>query len=182
MSLNKLQQQAPVQNWKPFLFANHLRPCSKTPPPISFCVRCVVHHREDDNLCFDDCCVLTRAPTVFFNNSAGSSGGGIYVENSLLSLKDVVRFLKNSATSGGALYVAKLQSPLLMSGAITFIGNTAQNGGAITLLLASAQLGCCTRFLQNQASLYGGAMFSERTSVVTVVGAAFLNNTAGRSG
>ena len=150
---------------------------------VSFTVE-TIHSRDDNNLCTDseDCRVLPRAPTVFFNNSAGSFGGGIYVENSLLYLKDVVRFSKNNATSGGALYVAKLQSPLLMSGAITFIGNTAQNGGAITLLLASAQLGCCTRFLQNQASLYGGAMFSERTSVVTVVGAAFLNNTAGRSG
>jgi predicted outer membrane repeat protein len=73
---------------------------------------------------------------TFSNNSSYKSGGAIYCQNSIISFSSSnVTFSNNASTAlnsnGGAVYCNKVSEITFEDSDVEFIGNKAQNGGAI---------------------------------------------------
>ena len=106
------------------------------------------------------------------------NGGALCVETSTLNLTRNT-FLKNSALTGGALYV-KDSSNLILS-MNTFQNNSAQHGGALNVVQSRLNLTRNT-FQNNSAAAMGGAIKIQESSFLTLIGATFQQNTAGYGG
>jgi len=111
-------------------------------------------------------------------------GGAIYANNSTITFNAVSEFDTNQAAMGGAIYLKNNQTTFANNA--TFTGNKAVNGhgGAIyadadpvTINFAGTAI-----FENNQASLNGGALFLENSSVTFANSADFESNTATQNG
>ena len=126
-------------------------------------------------------------------NNTGSFGGGIYSENSKMSFPNEATFASNSANFGGGIYsvygrvdigantqfahntaqsdggaMFALGTDIVLNSTITFISNTAQNGGAVCLK-SSASVSISAQFhlssSHNHAAEYGGVVYNEDNAV-----------------
>jgi predicted outer membrane repeat protein len=115
-----------------------------------------------------------------FSGNRSEGGGGMYFETSYAQLNDCV-FDSDSASTGGALFIALWSSPGISD--CLFTGNKAEpySGGAIACWQSSPYILGST-FLENSAGLDGGAMICNSTCLATIRDCRFIGNTAGRSG
>lgn len=134
--------------------------------------------------------------TVFFENSAATNhgrGGAVYLDN--LSSMDGWNSLmySNSAYDGGAVYATAMSFVTLAAsrlegntaldsggalfsdglqagfGHSSFERNTARVGGAFFLSNCFAEVGSC-RFIENEASVMGGGIYSRDSGALVVAG------------
>ncbi|XP_065896009.1 uncharacterized protein [Dysidea avara] len=103
--------------------------------------------------------------TTFSNNKASKNGGALYAyDNCTVALKNNSRvsFVSNiTATDGGAAYFDAKANVILNEAIMsTFIGNSANNGGAVFTSNSNITFtnNCRVNFKNNTASLHGGAM------------------------
>ena len=104
----------------------------------------------------------------FFNNSA-EQGGAIYASTSNISTKGDVSFVNNSAESDGGAIFTFLEVSIFMDRNVTFLGNSATLGGAMTLLDTSCRNleGAYLMFHNNQAVKGGAVYISDSTFHLT---------------
>ena len=98
----------------------------------------------------------------FINNSASQAGGAIMFRNTMtMDSNAQVLFQGNHADiSGGAIVI--LSKNIVLAGSVQFINNTAQLGGAISVLLGNLTVTNNSKvvFLGNHAYHVGGAIHS----------------------
>ena len=105
------------------------------------------------------------------------NGGGMYIEESDLSLTNII-FYNNTASGekGGAVYMDK-SNPSLTN--VAFIGNSSKlNGGAMYLDESCPTLTNIT-FFDNDADEDGGAIYLIGASIPVIRNSVFYNNSAG---
>ena len=104
---------------------------------------------------------------VFEGNEAPSKGGALYLTNSskvkTLEGSSVIFDGNKAATYGGAIYLTNGSTVSLENA--QFIGNTAQNGGAIALLADSGATVYDFTASENTATSSGGFVYAELSSV-----------------
>ncbi len=110
-------------------------------------------------------------------NSA-TSGGVVYVEASELNLSGS-SMTENSAAEGGVVYATEGAIVTFDSGAVSENSAT-KNGGAIFSVDSNVNVKD-SYFSENTAKTYGGALYN-KTSVVTIENTDFSSNTAGTGG
>lgn len=100
---------------------------------------------------------------VRFLNNTGTNGGALYIDNSTIFVLDC-RFEGNQADFGGAVFIeAPGSAPLFSQN--TFINNTsAQSGGALYIREGSGAEISRNTFSGNQAGLDGGGVMIENSS------------------
>ena len=105
---------------------------------------------------------ITVSGIFILQNNIGMSGGGIFSHSSTLIFQQGVMSLieTNSAvSSGGAVYT--LDTSIMLTGHQSFVGNSAQHGGALALL-GNSKLTIESQyvnFTNNRAGSNGGAIF-----------------------
>ena len=109
------------------------------------------------------------------NSKADYKGGGIFFLSNPVVTYDNLTFINNSAEQGGAIYWDKA---VTIQG-INFINNSAVQGGAI--FVPNAQTIQNNNFTGNRATAQGGAIYVN-SSGVTVQNNNFTNNTASMGG
>lgn len=141
---------------------------------------------------------------LFHRNTASDFGGAFFMEGSSPFFVEC-RFYENESAEGGALKLIKCTPRF---DACEFVGNAASGeggavhaelpgtvelygcflgrntgsvGGALRIEKASLTLGCCT-FVDNVASLAGGAVSCWSTTVAAVEGCTFSTNDGGYLG
>jgi len=127
---------------------------------------------------FNDNSVPTLRNLVFSGNRSGYIGGAMFNEDSHLSL-DNVTFTGNSSQFGGGIY-NRTSNPTLTS--VTFDGNVASRwgGGLYNYLNTSPTLMNVT-FINNRAYEYGGGMYSN-TSTPSMTNIIFSGNSSPNGG
>lgn len=116
---------------------------------------------------------VTITNTIFLKNSA-RSGGAIFVQLPLEVLQCL--FENNTASDGGA--IARITKASLSNS--SFIGNKANTGGAISVESSSDMDSCI--FLHNVASSYGGSIYILPLANVTAHHSRFEGNFASAGG
>ena len=139
--------------------------------------------------------------TVRFTNNSSPSGGAIYIagDNNVINIDGaVIEFSDNTSTSGGisavggAIYQNVATGTMTIGSAdsaVSFVNNTARNGGAIYNKLSTLNIyGSTIDFTGNTIPVTqsGGAIQNERGGVMTIGSADsvvnFTNNSAGLDG
>jgi len=133
---------------------------------------------------------FTAERTDFIDNKADRWGGvvsgrSLVVDNCLFK-NNVVNTTKysgspkTSSARGGALFSREGTSYITFS---TFIDNLAQEGSAICMeeRAASVTVGSCN-FINNVATLKGGAVYSDANTMTAISGSKFENNKANYGG
>jgi hypothetical protein len=111
------------------------------------------------------------------NDAAG--GGGLFVGvGSQVAVQDCL-FSGNTANWGGAVHNSCDGEPTFSR--CSFTGNGASYGAGMCCIPSNATLEDCT-FSENTAGVQGGGMLCLGTPSPSVVGCAFLDNTAGSGG
>ena len=146
--------------------------------------------------------LLTARDVLFRGNVAKNHGGAMYIANSSstyltrLHTFENCTFEENQATLGGALSLYASSSDLENGGKAvltncTFTANsaasptsatTASYGGAIYMERQSELTMTDTTFTQNIARTEGGALYAAGESVITANGCAFTENTVEKAG
>ena len=104
----------------------------------------------------------------------------ILVKNSTIDLAGTVNFIDNI---NSAIHAVDTHSTILLAGTVHFTNNTANNGGAVSLVGSSMIIADNAQvvFQNNHARLYGGAIVSSQH--VTIKGSVqFINNSANQGG
>ncbi len=117
--------------------------------------------------------------SVLENNVASQKGGALFGQNSDLRISQSVVLRQNiAALNGGAICFQdnSQNSPLYIFGNVTFLANSAIQGGAIYLNLTAITTQCCVNFSLNSADM-GGAIFSDGGSVISISSSLFHSNT-----
>ena len=104
----------------------------------------------------------------FYNNVAEQGGGSIISIHSSIKVFGTVDFVRNSARTGGTL--------LLIETSFCFIGSPCLTG--YVHLDNFLQLSSHMLFLNNSATLWGGALFLSNTNFTTYGSISFVNNSA----
>ena len=113
---------------------------------------------------------VTIAGSVqFINNSAYQGGAVVSNGNVTIANNAQVIFQGNYAESEGGVMV--ILSNLLLAGSVQFVSNTAQIGGAISLLSGHMTVANNTKavFKGNHAYLIGGAIYSTASALLSYV-------------
>ena len=118
--------------------------------------------------------------SVFQNNSATYQGGAIYGIDSLLYMSDTHSFLYNSAERGGALALSG-SSKLVLIGPlqVNFIQNNASISGGAIFYEDTFSISQCERLVSNSKTF---ECFIELINSSRDVQLDFINNTAGKAG
>ena len=143
--------------------------------------------------CFNNSIVTIRGNSniTFNNNKASQSGGAIYSYNMCkITFKDNSRssFIKNTARDNGGAILSNELSDITIEGnsTIMFDGNTADNGGTFYFTNSTITFKDTSKIsFNNNSALYGGAVFANDHSNITVKGNSvllFSNNEASQSG
>ena len=121
--------------------------------------------------------VINLENNSFIGNSASVNGGAIWMVLVSATFTGTHFFEQNSAAScGGAIF---MESSNLTFGTSVFVGNLANEGGALFSNSSSGIFAEKSLFLQNAASLFGGAIFSGDNSSTNFEGdAEFAENKA----
>jgi len=115
----------------------------------------------------------------FIDNNASNIGGGMVNFQSFPILTNV-DFMDNKAINlGGGMANASGSNPRLTD--VTFLSNTARNGGGMYNFSASPRLVKVT-FLKNTATFLGGGMFNRASSSPWITNVIFSSNEAVQGG
>ena len=113
-------------------------------------------------------------------NGAAINGGGMYNNAVAPAVRNCV-FVNNAAGSGGAMYNNGEAADVTVSNC-AFLANTAGSGGGIYSYLGDSAVRK-SRFVGNQASAYGGALFSQQSGTDLLLdGCTFVSNRAASIG
>ena len=128
---------------------------------------------------------FTEAPTFTTNTATSGNGGAIYSGGGV-TMANSGTFTGNTAPkgNGGAVYVYSGTAAFtgVLFGSATINGNSAHNGGAVSVASTGTATFDTTNFSQNSADIYGGAIHSAGTVRVNE-GTSFTNtNKAQRGG
>jgi len=123
--------------------------------------------------------------TSFYENNAiyySYSGGAIWASVSSLHFNGTNNFIGNSAQNGGAIY-AETNSFLSFNGTSTFSQNWAPCcGGAIYTFYSTVAFNGINSFMKNSANFYGGVIYAETNSSLSFNGTSdFSHNSAHRN-
>jgi len=118
------------------------------------------------------------------SSSSGSQNGGAIYSDGALTLNGDVTLSQNAANNGtargGAIFSDTDQTVLSLTGA-KFVGNTAEDGGAIFFNSVQGSITNSTFTSNNASSGTGGAIEAEGGNL-TVAGSIFTGNTSGYGG
>ncbi len=118
--------------------------------------------------------------TVQNGNLPASGGSGIYVDGCQVLFVRGVRFLNNTGTRGGALY---LTHATIYVYECRFEGNRGQEGGAVYVESATAApMFLRNVFSQNRATSSGGAIYTRDASGAEISSNSFKGNISDRIG
>lgn len=118
----------------------------------------------------------------FTDNTASGNGGAIYMGASNVAVGERVLFENNKASSGGALFMGDSSILTLAGDRITFAQNTATaNGGGIYARHSTTNVTGKVALLGNNAD-FGGAFFTDNSSVSVIGDMLLSNNLANDSG
>ena len=110
---------------------------------------------------------LTVSLSNFINNSASSDGGAIYSEhqNHMIFINSSLS-LNVAGGNGGAVYIQEQSKFTFAGGHSTFIGNQAQNGGAIQAVDSIVDLASRNLLMANNTAFSnGGAMCMSKVNL-----------------
>ena len=114
-----------------------------------------------------------RGSEITFHENQAEYGGAVYASRSVAAITSVgnIIFDANLADFGGAIYVSESNLAILGHYNI-FAANLASQGGALYLAgqatCSLSALGTTVSFLNNSASVFGGAVFVDDTNPFTV--------------
>lgn len=130
---------------------------------------------------------ITTSNMTFVGNAIKRSvGGALYIYNSTIDIQfSLLTFVNNSATSGGAIYSKSSKLSFGHSTGVVFRHNLAKGlkeygskgvGGAVDITYSTliVEHNSNLSFVNNNASLQGGAIYAHNLSNVTVNGASSL--------
>ena len=144
-------------------------------------------------VCFNNSIVTIRGNSniTFNNNKASQSGGAIHSYNMCkITFKDnsTSSFIKNTARDNGGAILSHQLSDIKIEGnsTILFDGNMADNGGTFYFTNSNITFKDTSMIsFKNNSAFYGGAVFANDHSNITVTGNSvllFANNEASQSG
>lgn len=113
--------------------------------------------------------ITIKGPTKFVNNTSGVSGGAIALVQSLevlINSRDVLFLYNYAGVSGGALYIASIGvGPIFRN--VTFIGNSAQTGGAVYVTGSGTTVTLATSVQLNYPTTFDGCVFVDNFASAT---------------
>ena len=115
-------------------------------------------------ICVSSSDIRMEGDVDFVNNSA-ILGGAIYVDSTIISIEGDASFISNSAENqGGAMYTS-FKVSITMDGNVTFLGNFARLGGAMSLVDTSCvHLESASLMFHNNQAVRGGALYISYSS------------------
>ncbi len=121
--------------------------------------------------------------STFRHNIVTSYGSVVVFDTSISAIVENCTFEQNCAVSGGAIFITSYDSKYRSHVKIedsAFIKNSATQGGAIVSKYCVTEINNVS-FIENYASLYGGAIYS-RTGSISIVNSYFSENVADYGG
>ena len=120
----------------------------------------------------------------FLNNSADGDGGVVYLQGrNTLTIQDG-NFSSNGAGGDGGALFSQMKTQLKITGQeCSFIGNLAQNGGAIRADYSTVELNTQTLLIaSNTANESGGALFLSRSNLTSFCGTLGMTENQAKNG
>ena len=126
--------------------------------------------------------LLTFNSCMFTKNVAKVNGGAINAKTSSTIITSAKTTLAGNEAQnlGGAIHAEQLAS-VTLSSETTVYKNTAKNGGGMSCIGADITIESASKFVENVASSYGGAVYLESSCKTIAKAAIFSGNVAGGS-